>query len=350
MSIASAVRIQIEAALANRIPSALTPVPRLIRPVSPTGIASVDSLLDGGLPVGATTEMVGPQCSGRTSLTLSFLARITQAGCVVAWIDACDELDPESVAAAGIDLSRLLWVRCGVASKPIRQSPAFQLPEKYFIPPAVKKGLHGGGHGAHPRTEVKGLSEAVGGLLHTEAITACCAEPQRRSKLERKILKPEQKTFVPVSPFRAHQRTLPIRSAKPLTHVEQAIRTADLLLHAGGFAAIVLDMACVAPEHALRVPLATWFRYRAAAERTCACLLLLTPHSCAKSSAELLLRFHAGHSSSNEATVFTGIEHRVEVERRRFASAVSNVVPMRKLPQRENGAGWRSHATWAGAR
>src|SRR5579863_10416038 len=65
----------------------------------------------------------------------------------------------------------------------------------------------------------------------------------------------------------------------------------DLLLQAGGFSAIVLDMAGIAPEHAARVPLATWFRYRAAVERTRASLLLLTQHSCAKSSAELLLRF-----------------------------------------------------------
>ena len=68
----------------------------------------------------------------------------------------------------------------------------------------------------------------------------------------------------------------------------------DLLLQAGGFSAIVLDMASIELEHASRVPLATWFRYRAAAERTQACVLLLTQHGCAKSSTELLLRFEPG--------------------------------------------------------
>lgn len=42
------------------------------------------------------------------------------------------------------------------------------------------------------------------------------------------------------------------------------IRTADLLLQAGGFSAIVLDMASLAPESVSRVPLAMWHRYRVA--------------------------------------------------------------------------------------
>jgi recombination protein RecA len=72
--------------------------------------------------------------------------------------------------------------------------------------------------------------------------------------------------------------------------MEQALRTADLLLQAEGFSAIVLDMASLAPEFVSRVPLATWHRYRLAAERIQSSILLLTQHSCAKSSAELLLR------------------------------------------------------------
>jgi RecA/RadA recombinase len=91
-------RRQIEANLANRIPSALTPAPRTTRPVTATGILTVDDLLEGGLPLGAITEIVGPECSGRTSLALSFLAQITQAEKVCAWIDVSDTLDPESAA------------------------------------------------------------------------------------------------------------------------------------------------------------------------------------------------------------------------------------------------------------
>src|ERR1700677_4804048 len=106
-------RAHLEATLAQRIPSALTPLPRLDCPVAPTGIREIDALLEGGLPVGAISEIVGPECSGRTSLALTFIAAMTQAGKVCAWVDVSDTLHPESAAALGIDLSRLLWIRCG---------------------------------------------------------------------------------------------------------------------------------------------------------------------------------------------------------------------------------------------
>jgi len=344
MSAASTIRLQIEAALSRRIPSALTPVP-VVRQLAPTGVATVDDLLEGGLPIGAISELVGPESSGRTSLALSFVARMTHAGSVCAWIDVSDAFDPESAAAGGVDLSRLLWVRCGVRPRMDHASAQedFRLPEKYLIPPPAKKGLHGGGFGPHPRTEVKGLSKAVSELLQPEALAPRCAEPQRRPKTER-----EPVPLVSPQPFQ--KAGLRARTEKPWARLEQALRTTDLVLQGGGFAAVVLDMGGIAAEHASRVPLATWFRYRAAAERTQASMLLLTQHPCAKSSGELLLRFQRGEPCRDEATVFTGIEHRVEVERRRFSQAASNVVSIRKPPQRETGAGWRSNSTWAGAR
>jgi hypothetical protein len=266
MNSAASIRLQIEAALQNRIPSALTPVQKVLRPVAPTGVLAVDKVLQGGLPLGAIAEIVGPECSGRTSVALSFIAGMTRAAKVCAWVDVLNMLNPESATAAGVDLSRLLWVRCGVQKV------------------AVK-------HGRRP--------------------------------------------------------TPP---AKPWARIEQALRVTDLLLQAGGFSAIVLDLASIAPEHVSRVPLATWFRYRAAAERTQASILLLTQHSCAASSAELLLRFQPGNARRDEATVFTGIEHRLEVARRRFMQASTNVVPLRKPPQRATGANWRSQAAWVGPR
>lgn len=80
--------------------------------VMPTGIAEVDSLL-GGLPRGSLTEIFGPASSGRTSLLLSILAAATAHGEVCAVVDAGDALDPASAAAAGVDVGRLLWIRCG---------------------------------------------------------------------------------------------------------------------------------------------------------------------------------------------------------------------------------------------
>jgi hypothetical protein len=342
---AATIRVQIETALAHRIPSALTPVQKAIRPVAPTGVSEVDALLEGGLPVGAITELVGAESSGRTSLALSFLASTTRTGNVGAWIDVLNTLDPESAAAAGVDLSRMLWVRCGSSASKARPAAEyrFALPEKYFVAVAAKEGLHGGGCGGHPRGEVKGLADAVGGLLRAEAIAPRCAEPQRR-------VPPEHGTF-PAAPQLRVQKTKPqAQGVKPWARMEQALRAADLLLQAGGFSVIVLDMAGIAPEYAGRIPLATWFRYRTAAERTRSSLLLLTQHSCAKSSAELLLRFGAGEARRDESTVFSGIAHRLEVERRRFTQADTNVIPLRKPPQSVNAARWRSQSTWAGVR
>ena len=345
MPSASAIRLQIETALAQRIPSALTPRPKAIRPVAQTGIAELDALLDGGLPIGAITEMAGPESSGRTAVALSFVSHVTRLGNVCAWIDVSDSLCPESAAEAGVDLTRALWVRCGVAAAGV-QPPAgnrFSLPDKYMVPAPAKKGLHGGGCGGHPRGEVKGLSEAVSGLLRPEAIAPRCAESQRK-------LRPEPEIFTPSPQPRAPQSKLRIRPGKPWARIEQALRVADLLLQAGGFSAIVLDMAGIAAEHVSRVPLATWFRYRAAAERTQASVLVLAQHPCAKSSCELSLRFQPGEVRRDEATVFTGIEHRLEVERRRFTQTEEHVFPFRKPPQSVNAANWRSESAWVGAR
>jgi hypothetical protein len=387
MPAASAIRLQIESALAARIPAALTPAPRIVRPVLPTGIDALDEVVRGGLPVGALTELVGPECSGRTSVALKFVAGLTQAGRVCAWIDVSNTLDPASAAAAGVDLERLLWVRCG-AAKPAAShaTQRFSLPEKYLTPAPVIKGLHGGGCGGHPRGEVKGLASAVSGLLRPETpelrnIAARCAEPQSRKTAIHNVpslseslgynsvlkghgfsradnastmsgaLAPEGRSF---NAFELSSKAVGARELWKHSGIwirlDQALRVTDLVLQAGGFSAVVLDLGSLTLEFASRVPLATWFRYRAAAEKTQACILLLAQYGCAKSSAELSLRLEPGDALRDEATVFTGMAHSVEVVRRRFTCAAENVVPLRKPPQRTNAASWQSRAAWAGVR
>jgi recombination protein RecA len=344
MPSANAIRVQIEASLSRRIPSALSPTAKVLRPTSSTGIPAIDELLEGGLPLGALTEMVGPECSGRTSLALSFLARLTQAGKVCAWIDVSNSLRPESVAAAGVDLEHLLWVRCGVGSTSkdlSKPEKIFTLPEKYKIAPPTKRGLHGGGFGPHPRNEQKGLSNALGELFPPNALIPRCAESQRRVSKETEL-------FQPVA-IQIHTPREVTAATTPWMRLEQSLKATDLLLHGGGFCAIVLDMGSIAPSFATRVPLATWFRYRAAAERSQASVLLLSQHACANSSAGLVLQMESEDQRRDEETVFTGLRHRVEIQRQRFTQS-SNVLPIKKPAQRVDNASWNSQSTWAGRR
>ena len=96
----------------------MTPASRLeVRP-SPemvsSGIREIDALT-GGLPRGCLSEICGSASSGRTSVLLAALAAATRREEVCALVDATDALDAVSAAAAGVDLERLLWVRCGKA-------------------------------------------------------------------------------------------------------------------------------------------------------------------------------------------------------------------------------------------
>ena len=319
MSSAATLRSQIETTLADRIPYALTPSPKTTREVVLTGISAIDTVLDGGLPVGAVTELIGAECSWKTALAILFLAQVTKAETVCAWIDVSNMLSPESAAASGIDLKRLLWVRCGIqpASQPASSSQGgFVLPEKYFDPPAAKRGLHGGGFGPHPRTEAKSLPDGVSNLLRRDAVAPRCADPQRRVRVEGEPVEPL--TFQPTKRHRLLNRTAKPWSSDVWTRIEQALRVTDLLLQAGGFSAIVLNLGSIAPEHVLRIPLATWFRYGAAAERSRTSVLLLTQHACSKSSAGLVLRMQAGPPLTGESTVLAGLERHVEVSRQRF--------------------------------
>lgn len=108
----------------SKILSAVTSASRLKARPAPemvsSGISAIDTLT-GGLPRGCLTEICGPASSGRTTLLLSALAAATRRGEVCAVIDASDALDPQSAAEAGVDLDRMLWVRCGTINSPQRR-------------------------------------------------------------------------------------------------------------------------------------------------------------------------------------------------------------------------------------
>ncbi|MGA8110047.1 MAG: recombinase RecA [Acidobacteriaceae bacterium] len=329
MPSAAHLRLQIEAALAARIPSALTPAPRVIRPTAPTGIAALDAALGGGLPLGAISELAGPECSGRTSLALSFVAGRTRAGQVCAWVDVSDTLHPESAAAAGVDLARLLWIRCGPEAEQLT------LPGLSENPGPAKK---------PSATAPIAVLPQSGPWPSARTFAPRCAEPQP-------TVRKKSREAIPLQPATCSVAPVPRPARKPWSRLDQALRAADLLLNAGGFAAIVLDMGSVEPEFALRVPLVTWFRYRAAAERSQASVLLLTQQACTKSSAGLVLHCEAGPVAPDSTTVLTGAESLVTIARERFAN-VSNFT--RKPPQSDlsvlhsgNTLRWQTQTPWA---
>ena len=87
------------------------PTPEMVS----SGIREIDELA-GGLPRGCLSEICGPASSGRTSVLLSALAAATRRQEVCALVDATDALDAASAAAAGVELERLLWIRCARTS------------------------------------------------------------------------------------------------------------------------------------------------------------------------------------------------------------------------------------------
>jgi hypothetical protein len=252
MPSAHALRLQIERSLEHRFPAALSPAPRMAREKAATGIDEIDDLLDGGLPIGAISELTGPQCSGRTSVALAFLGQRTQQGHVCAWVDSEDVLDPESAAANGVRLQQLLWVRC------------------------------------------------------------------RDADVKRK------------------------KDAKPWARLDQAIRATDLLLQAGGFAAIVLDLGSTATEHARRIPLATWFRFRQSAGRTQCSLIVLGQDAYAQSSAELVLECAALRANTSGKTVLNGFTYEVRSGRVVASHSPLSLIGRRKAP----ASAWCASSPW----
>lgn len=115
----STLRTRIESSLGEHLSSALLRE-RTARPTVSTGITTLDTLT-GGLPRGALSEFAGPVSSGRTGAMLASLAGATQRQEICALVDASDSFNPASAATAGVNLDRLLWVRCQEDSTSQRQ-------------------------------------------------------------------------------------------------------------------------------------------------------------------------------------------------------------------------------------
>ena len=357
---------EIEAKLASRIPAALSPqalqVPRLIA----CGVPEIDGMLGGGLPIGGVTEFTGLASSGRTSLAFSLLAGAS-ADSACAYIDVDDTVDPRSAAAAGVNLRNLLWVRvAGVTAKP---AAATANPALATVPGPTETGRMAGGHcgSQHPRTETKGLDAALGKMLTQKAearirkMEGTPGHPNR--KLDLAAAPEEQVAYEHFNARRADVSD-PIRQAdhraaneareraqtpvlisssgnkaeRPWSRLDKAIRATDQILQSGGFHLVILDLASVPQEQSLRIPSATWFRFRRAAQESDAIFLLLSQVACAKSSALCVLDCSAG-TASTSGNLLSGLSRTAEVARQRLSSPFAKKAPGRAVS-------WEATSAW----
>ena len=188
------------------------PAPEMVS----SGIREIDELT-GGLPRGCLSEICGPASSGRTSVLLAALAAATRRQEVCALVDTTDALDAVSAAAAGVELERLLWIRCSRMSDLGRQTSDVGL-QPFELRGRVRS----------PTSDVRGPTPDV---------------------------------------------------RRPLS--EQALRVTDLLLQSGGFGLVAIDLGDVPDAAARRIPLASWFRFQRAVEPTATVLLVVAQAPCA---------------------------------------------------------------------
>ncbi len=76
-------------------------------------------------------------------------------------------------------------------------------------------------------------------------------------------------------------------------NAEHAIRSVDLLLHAGGFGMVLLDLCGANPSILNKIPLSYWFRFKRAIENTPTILLICGEHQQARSCSRNGLQIQA---------------------------------------------------------
>ena len=219
--------------------------------IIPTGLAPLDALLGGGLPRGHLSEVAGPRSTGRTSVLCTLLAATTARGELAALVDTLDAFDPASGGAAGIDLSRLLW---------IRGSPGLTL-------------------GAIAR----GVSERGRGLASIE-----------------------NSAFTGKSDLLARA-------------LNRALKALSLVLHAGGFGVVALDLADVPASAIQQVPFTTWMRLSRVIEGSKTACVLLGATPIARSSAGYTIVLQSAGAAgrwsgeSDRARMFHGFDVQVRL-------------------------------------
>ncbi|MDA1185635.1 MAG: hypothetical protein O2930_13450 [Acidobacteria bacterium] len=182
--------------------------------VAPAELSELDASLQGGLPRGQLSELVGPPSSGRTTLLLQMLAAATRRGEIVALVDTFDRLDLASAVAAGVDLDRLLWIR---------------------------------GHAISEARNTGDQSRGSAGISRGGA------------------------------PWLV-DRT-----------IDRALKALNLVLQAGGFGVVAIDLADASPATLHRLPYTTWLRVQRTVEGSETACVLVAPQPLGRSAHGLTL-------------------------------------------------------------
>ncbi len=111
-------------------------------------------------------------------------------------------------------------------------------------------------------------------------------------------------SFHPESAAKAGVRLDKLLWIRCQQNAEHAMKASDLLLHAGGFGVIWLDLCEVAPKVLNRIPISYWHRYRRILENTSTVFLLTTDTPQAKSSFINRLEVSSATLCSHRATRF----------------------------------------------
>ena len=226
----------------------------------PTDIPLVDACLRGGLPRGQLSELTGACSSGRMTLLLQLMAAATRRGEIAALVDTLDCFDVASAAAAGVDLDRLLWIR------------------------GADSGLG---------TRDSGLGTRDSETQHTRTQTV------RSRNMGSRI--PDRESRIPSSVDRA---------------IDRALKALNLVLQAGGFGIVAIDLADVPAVTLRQIPFTTWPRVQRVIEGSDTACVLVTPEPLARSAGGLTLSLTSRSTwagMSDRSHVLQGIDLRVRV-------------------------------------
>ena len=138
------------------------------------------------------------------------------------------------------------------------------------------------------------------------------------------------------------------KKRETFARVEQALKATDLLLQAGGFGLVAVDLADIPPAVARRVPLASWFRFRRAVEDTPTALLVIEQHPYAQTCASLVLRMQRNPSALSFLPAKNGVPTHARLLRGISVSAEVVRSRLERKPVRAVNANFEPRASWAG--